>query len=49
VTIYNFIRDDIGVNIPSLHPILCRQNIWETWNKSAPSMETGQSARSPRS
>jgi hypothetical protein len=42
VTIYNFICDDIGVNIPNLHPVLCRQNTWETWNKSAPSLETGQ-------
>jgi hypothetical protein len=29
MTMYNFIRDDIGENIPSLHPILCQQSVWE--------------------
>ena len=40
VTIYNFIRDDIGMNIPNLHHVLCQQHTWLTWNKRAQSLET---------
>ena len=40
VIIYNFISDEIGENIPSLHPVLSQQNVWETWNRSPPSRKT---------
>jgi hypothetical protein len=39
--IYNFISAEIGENIPSLHPVLSQQDVWETWNRSPPSMKTG--------
>jgi hypothetical protein len=42
VTIDIFIRDDIGMNIPNLHPALCQQNTRLTWDMCTQSLETGR-------
>jgi hypothetical protein len=51
--IYNFINTEIGENIPSLHPVLSQQDVWETWSRSPPPMKTGHESlnqtASPRS
>ena len=38
--IYNFIRNEIGENISSLHLVLNQHDVWETWSRSQPPMKT---------